>query len=132
MGRLRARLLTPLLVGLLGTVLAAVAGRPALKKHMSVMLTAEHGGNGASHRKETDLQNLRIPFMVWGPGVPRGRNLYALNPSFRDPKGFRPKYSGKLPIRNGDVANLATDVLDLPKVPGSELDASRKLNAFGR
>lgn len=70
--------------------------------------------------------------MVWGPGVPRARNLYALNPSFRDPKGLRPKYSGKQPILNGDVANLATDVLDLPKVRGSELDASRKLNAFGR
>jgi len=117
---------------LLGRVLNTVSRRPALKKQLLVVLTADHGGYGASHSKATSLQNFRVPFMAWGPGVPAGKNLYAINPAFQDPKTARTSYSGKQPIRNGDVANLSTDVLDLPKVPGSELNASRKLNVFRR
>ncbi|MET1006401.1 MAG: alkaline phosphatase family protein [Propionibacteriaceae bacterium] len=117
---------------LLGRVLNTVSRRPALKKQLLVVLTADHGGYGASHSKATSLQNFRVPFMAWGPGVPAGRNLYSINPAFKDPKTARTSYRGKQPIRNGDVANLSTDALDLPKVPGSELNSSRKLTVFGR
>jgi hypothetical protein len=76
------------------------------------------------------LQDFRIPFMAWGPGVPAGRNLYGLNPTFRSPGSSRTSYHGKQPIRNGDLANLATDALDLPRVPGSQFDRPRTLNLF--
>jgi hypothetical protein len=113
-------------------VLNTIAAHPSVRRQQLVMLTADHGGNGASHSVATSKQNYRVPFMVWGPRVPRGRDLYSLNPTFRSPGTSRTTYQGKQPIRNGDVANLATDLLDLPKVPGSEHDARRTLTVFAR
>jgi hypothetical protein len=69
--------------------------------------------------------------MTWGPGVAAGRNLYGLNSSYRSPGSSRTSYSGKQPIRNGDMANLVTDVLDRPRVPGSQFNRRQTLNVFG-
>jgi hypothetical protein len=115
---------------LLGRILNTVADHPALRRHTLVILTADHGGRGASHYTASKLQNFRIPFMTWGAGIPAGRNLYGLNPTFRSPGSSRTSYSGKQPIRNGDLANLATDALDLPRVTGSEFDSPRTLDPF--
>ena len=115
---------------LLGRVLGTVADRPDLRRHTLVILTADHGGRGAAHYDASRLQNYRIPFMVWGPGVATGRDLYDLNPDYRNPGTSRSSYRGKQPIRNADLANFVTDALDLPRVPGSEFDSSRTLNVF--
>jgi hypothetical protein len=115
---------------LLGRILKSVADRPALRRHALVLLTADHGGSGAAHYAPGELQNYRIPFMAWGPGVLEGRNLYGLNPTFESPGASRPSYRGKQPIRNADLANVVTDALDLPRVPGSEFDSPRTLNLF--
>ena len=67
--------------------------------------------------------------MVWGIGVARGTDLYALNPGDRrDPGVGRPTYAGVQPIRNGEVANLVLDLLDLPSVPGSTTNAWQGLS----
>ena len=115
---------------LLGRILDTVAARPTLRRHALVILTADHGGRGASHYGASRLQNYRIPFMAWGPGVAAGGDLYDLNPDYRNPGARRSSYRGKQPIRNADLANLAADALDLPRVPGSEFDSSRTLNVF--
>jgi hypothetical protein len=115
---------------LLGRILSTVAARRALRGHTLVLLTADHGGKGATHHAADRLTNYRIPFMAWGPGVPAGRNLYSLNPALRSPGASRTNYSGKQPIRNADLANVVTDALDLPPVPGSELNGSGTLNVF--
>lgn len=117
---------------LLGTVLNTIAARPALRRETLVLVTADHGGSGGSHSNEHKLANYRVPFFAWGPGVAAGRNLYTLNPSRRSPGTARTSYSGRQPVRNGDLANLATDVLDLPRVPGSRINRSRSLTVFPR
>ena len=116
---------------LLGRILNTVADRPALRRNTLVLLTADHGGRGAAHYTASNLQNYRIPFIAWGPGVPAGRDLYGLSSSVDSPGRSRTDYRGKQPIRNADIANLATDALDLPRVPGSEFDSRRTLDLFG-
>jgi len=115
---------------LLGRIFKTVEARPALRGHTLVLLTADHGGKGATHSAAGRLTNYRIPFMAWGPGVPAGRNLYSLNPALRSPGASRTNYSGKQPIRNADLANVVTDALDLPPVTGSELNGSGTLDLF--
>jgi predicted AlkP superfamily pyrophosphatase or phosphodiesterase len=116
---------------LLGQILDTIDGRAALRRHTLVVLTADHGGSGGTHGTNSRLANYRVPFMAWGPGVAAGRNLYRLNSTYRSPGSARTSYSGKQPIRNGDMANLVTDVLDLPRVPGSQFNRRRTLNVFG-
>jgi Type I phosphodiesterase / nucleotide pyrophosphatase len=111
---------------LVGKVIRAIKSSPTLAGHTAVILTADHGGRGVSHRVPTKRANYTIPFMVWGPDVPAGVNLYALNPTYTNPKRARTTYA-QTPIRNGDVANLALDLLELPAVPDSEFDAAQDL-----
>ncbi|MBW9215142.1 alkaline phosphatase family protein [Mumia sp. zg.B53] len=115
---------------LLGRILSTVRSRPALRKHTLVALTADHGGSGATHADARRVANYRVPFLVWGPGVAAGRNLYGLSRGYRGPGSARTTYRGRQPIRNGDLANLVTDVLDLPRVPGSTFNRRQRLDAF--
>ena len=104
---------------LLGRILRTMAHRPALQGHATVILTADHGGSGTGHRDPTRRAHFTIPFLVWGAGVADGADLYSLNPGRQSPGASRTTYQGAQPIRNGDLANLATSLLGLPAVPGS-------------
>lgn len=112
---------------LIGKVLATIENDPTLARNLTVVLTADHGGDGRDHSDPRDFANYRVPFVVWGAGVPAG-NLYDLNPDYVDPGTGRPTYAGAQPVRNGDVANLATDLLGLGAVPGSALNAAQDLD----
>jgi hypothetical protein len=114
---------------LLAQVVRAISSSPTLAGHTAIILTADHGGRGASHRAPDRLVNYTVPFMVWGPGVARGVDLYAINPTYTNPKRARTTYDDA-PIRNGDVANLALDLLELPPVTDSEHDAAQDLVAL--
>ena len=116
---------------LLGHILDTIAADPALRNHTLLLLTADHGGQGESHSDPTQLANYRIPFMAWGPGVTAGRDLYRINPAHHNPGTARTSYRGNQPIRNADLANLVTDTLDLPPIPGSQLNHHHTLNVFG-
>lgn len=108
----------------LGRVLRAVAG-----EDVTVVLTADHGFSPdvLSHSDRTDPANYTIPFLVWGAGVEPG-DLYDLNPGYRDPGTRRPSYRpDRQPVRNGDVANLATGLLGLDRVRGSRFGAAPTL-----
>lgn len=111
-----------------GRILNAIDDNTRLRRHTSVILTADHGGDGDGHSIRTDPANYTVPFMVWGVGVPAGTDLYTLNgTSRRDPGTSRPRYDGTQPIRNGEVANLALDLLDLPPVRNSQFNARQDL-----
>ncbi len=112
---------------LLGQVLATIENHPAVAEDLVVILTADHGGDGPEHSDPRRFANYRVPFLAWGADVPAG-DLYDLNPDYADPGSGRPTYAGAQPVRNADVANLATDLLGLRPVPGSELDAAQELD----
>jgi len=99
------------------------AGRTA------IVLTADHGGEGGGHADPSVREDYTVPFYVWAPGVKAGADLYALNPTKRlDPSTDRPDYSAPVqPIRNGEAANVALQLLGLGPVPGSTIDAAQDL-----
>ncbi len=109
----------------LGMILTAVDGHEELGD-LTIVLTADHGGQGANHSDPTKLANYRVPFMVWGPGVVHD-NLYDLNPAFQNPGKRRLGFGARQPIRNGDVANFAAYLLGLGPVPDSLWDATQQL-----
>ena len=109
---------------LIGRILAAVSATP----DTLVVVTADHGGQGRGHSDPHKLADYRIPFLVWGPGVPAGTDLYSLNPTYADPGTARIGYAAALqPVRNGDVGNLVLDALGYGPIPGSELDYAQDL-----
>jgi predicted AlkP superfamily pyrophosphatase or phosphodiesterase len=102
---------------LLGRIMFAIGARRTLTESTAIILTSDHGGSGRSHRDPNQLEHHRIPFIVWGPNVTRGTDLYALNPARENPG--RDKERDRPPIRNCDAGNLALSLLGLPPIPGS-------------
>jgi predicted AlkP superfamily pyrophosphatase or phosphodiesterase len=114
---------------LLGRIRNAVSASPRLRTQAYLIVTADHGGRGThGHSVAREPDDYRVPFVVDGPTARSGSDLYALNPDYRDPGGGRPSYDGRQPVRNGDLANLATGLLGLPPVPGSVFGAQAKLD----
>ncbi len=115
---------------LLSRILTAIKQSPQMRSSTTLMLTADHGGLH-SHRDAKDWHNFRVPFMAWGTGVPKGADLYALNPQYGRPAKVRVPYSAvKQPIRNGYVANLTTTALGLTPVPGSVFDTDQSFTVW--
>jgi predicted AlkP superfamily pyrophosphatase or phosphodiesterase len=113
---------------LVGRVVKAVNADPARRAGTTILLTSDHGGHGPSHDDATLLDDYRIVFMARGAGVDRGVDLYAINATYKDPGRARTVYGMRRPpVRNGMVANLALDLLDLPAVEGSEFDTAMDL-----
>ncbi|MCX8155878.1 MAG: alkaline phosphatase family protein [Verrucomicrobiae bacterium] len=114
--------------GCLGQLMAYLENHPAMSNRTALIITSDHGG-GVPDYSHTDPQfalNYTIPFLVWGPGWPAGRNLYTLCSNRFDPETYRVDYLAPLqPIRNGDAANLALAMLGLPPVPGAPLRMGR-------
>lgn len=109
---------------LVGQMVDTVTSDRELAASTAIILTSDHGGRGETHSDPTRLDNYRVAFMVAGPGVAVGADLYELNPDdYKNPGNRRTTYDqARQPVRNGDLANLALDLLDLAAVPGSEHD----------
>ena len=105
----------------LGTLLRVADTTPGVRDHWALVLTADHGGREQDHGDAEDPRDYVIPFYVVSPGVPAGADLYSLVARTRtDPGTRQPSYDqAEQPIRNGDAANLALELLGLPDVPGS-------------
>lgn len=116
---------------ILGEVLDVVESEPARAESTAVIVVADHGGplGHDLHADASEPGSYTIPFVVWGPGVAAGADLYALNPDDRlDPGGARVWLGGTQPIRGHEVANLALDLLGYPSVPGSTFNDEQDLD----
>jgi hypothetical protein len=114
----------------LGQIFSLIDTNAELHGQTAIVLTADHGGTETGgHWDETLAANYTVPFYVWGPGVMPGTDLYLLNPGNRlDPGTSRPTYSEPVrPIRNGEAANVALNLLQLGPVPGSTICAAQDL-----
>ncbi|GGR52289.1 putative AlkP superfamily pyrophosphatase or phosphodiesterase [Nocardioides luteus] len=113
----------------IGRLLKTIDSSKTLERTTYVILTADHGfRSGSKDHSARVYANYRIPFVVWGPGVARGKSLYKLNPEYRPPGTSRPTYAGRQPVRNGALGNLALDLLGLGPIPGSTLNAKQTLD----
>ncbi len=110
-------------------IFALIDGNQALSGNTSIILVADHGGAGRAHSDAADSQNHTVPFYVWGAGVAEGEDIYALNTESRTNPGMGyPTYeNAEQPIRNGDAANLAMQLLELPAIFGSTINAEQDL-----
>jgi hypothetical protein len=99
---------------------------PAMKDHTAIILTADHGTQ-STYVKTADRYS--VPFFVWGPGVPAGADLYALNAGRRQVASIYPMttYTGLQPIRNAEANNVALQLLGLGPIPGSTFDYAQDL-----
>lgn len=116
---------------ILGRVVDLIEGNAAWRNSTAIIVVADHGGpiGEALHSDASKVGNYTIPFVVWGPGVRAGADLYALNVGDRsNPGGGRPWLSGTQPIRSAEVANLALDLLGYPPVPGSTFNQHQDLD----
>lgn len=113
----------------IATIVHAVRKNPATAGNTLVVVTASAGGRGHSP-SGSKAANFRVPFLVWGHGIASGQDLYAMNGSRLSPGSGNPGLSVGQPVRNADLADLATSALRLPAVPGSVFDSGQDLNAF--
>ena len=115
----------------LGRTLSLLDSSVTLSGKTSIILTADHGGEGGGHGDASDPEAYTVPFYVWGPGTTPSGDLYRMNSdSRRDPGGGRPDNSAvPQPIRDGDAGNLAMDLLGLSSVPGSFFNAAQDLKS---
>lgn len=112
---------------LLGRLVATTESDQRVARRTLLIVTADHGGSGNTHADRLQEEDYTVPFLAWGAGVPRGTDLYDLNPRVADPGDGRPGYRGRQPLRNGDLANIALTALGLPAVPDSEFDATQRI-----
>jgi len=115
----------------LGRILDAIETSAVLRGNTAIVLTADHGGGAPfkSHDQPHMWVDYMIPFCVW-TGHGASADLYALNATTRvDPSIGRPRPGdGALPpVRNADAGNLCLDLLGLPPIPRSSVNAAQEL-----
>jgi len=64
----------------LGQVFDLIQNNPELRDNTAIVLTADHGfADVGNHADKGMLENYRIPFCSWGPGVIAGADLIEMN-----------------------------------------------------
>lgn len=91
------------------------------------IITSDHGGPSGDflHSDASLLHNYTVPFIAWGADVGSGLDLYAINPNRVDPGTSQIGRTGAQPVRGHEAANLALDLLGLPAIPDSDVNAAQ-------
>ena len=105
-----------------GAIIDTIRSSSATASSTLVIVTSSTPGTAGSY-------GYGIPLVVWGPSVEKA-DLYALNPTYRNPGSARLPSSGR-PINTGVIGNLVTSALTLPMIPRSQLNARQNLDVFG-
>ena len=120
---------------LLGDIFDLIIGDSRLAGATMIVLTADHSGELGEdfHLLLPDVGLIDsgiVPFYVRGPTVSGGADLYTLNAAAREDPGrsIPGFYAVPQPIRNGDAGNLVLDLLALPPVPDSTINAAQDLS----
>lgn len=114
-----------------GRILRTIARRDSLRSRAAVVLTSDHGGEGTGHTDSGLPINNTVPFLVWGRGIAKAADLYALNPQRVDPGTSQPDYfAGTPPVRNLDLASLVTTYLGYGGVRGGTAPKTEPLTAW--
>ncbi len=113
----------------LGRILDFVETDARFSGQTTLIVTGDHGGLNLHHDRVEDPNVYRIPMFAWGAGVAVGEDLYDLNRYVRDHPGSRriDYREAAQPIRNGELANLALTLFDLPPVDGSTINVAQDL-----
>jgi hypothetical protein len=111
-----------------GRVMDLMRTNPVMRGCSTLIVTADHGGKGLTHKNAAEPLDYTIPFCAWGSGVTPGE-LYAMNTGVRASPGMaRPGNAQQpAPIRNGEVGNLMLSLLGLGPIPGSSINAQQDL-----
>ncbi len=117
----------------LTSLFAWLDAHPERAARTALILTADHGGGTPfrdHHGAGRAAANFTVLFAIWSGNGATGGDLYALNAASRARPGGtdpRPGAPGPPPIRSADAANLALDLLGLPPLPGSSVNAAQDL-----
>ena len=116
----------------IGVLLELIETDTRLLGRTALIVTADHGGRERGHAPER-AEDYTVPFYVWGPGI-LPADLYVLNADTRaDPGRANVGFEApRQPIRNGDAAALALDLLGFGPVPGSTIGAEHPLRSQER
>lgn len=103
--------------------------RVGILDQTTIIVTSDHGGPAGSdsHRDARVAANSTVPFVVYGADTGTGVDLYAINPTRFDPGTSSINKSGPQPVRGHAAGNLALDLLGLPAIPGSVVNADHSL-----
>lgn len=116
----------------LARILDGIAQTPTLAGNTAIILTSDHGG-GVPHLSHTKPQfwvNYIIPFIIWTGDARASGDLYENNAATRqDPSLWAPptQTDDLPPIRNGDMGNVALQLLGLPAIKDSCFNADQRL-----
>lgn len=96
-----------------GMILKWIEADALMGGRTTVLLTTDHGGTQRHHWDRRLLTNIKIPFLAWGKGVAKGKDLYRLNQDIvTEPGDGRfARDDRRLPWRNCFVARLSASLL---------------------
>lgn len=115
---------------LVGRIVQAIEGS-GYAFSTSVIVTADHGGEPGeySHGDEDVPANYTIPFIVWGPEVAEGADLYDLSGQLESPGREQVDYDARRqPVRNAALGNLAAELLGLQFIHKSQINSKGELD----